>query len=463
MRRLVVLPLLGGASHVDETTWAPEMEWRELHGGEVSWDGQIRQELNRSISEFPAPTNEKEIAEGLGAIMDHFLSDRRLLILRGRLFAHSRFLDHLKNRMYASMILSLKRTDSVSLLHNQGSFGTATKRHKKKLPTTVIAKKSYRTSGILVPNPFFGNGKLFTKWDDEVKEFTSVRRQRHFLEREDRVFWRGEIGGNERKKDPCLRESGNYDRLRAAALTLSKPDVFDVRCTKCKPRIEECPGFVYNLPMRRAISNPRLISAPNYTQQIDFAGYRYLLNLPGKTAGSYSRNLNHLWYMGSVIFTWDSSAVEFYYPPLRHGVTHLSVNASNINDILHDVQASSKLRKRLVRNSKRVANNLVCPKCLARYLGDVLDAWQHRFQHAAILNDPHRAPHFLKEHLPCDDLREPHYELSLTFAAHIRGGRELGERRVDCNEIFDAAAGHPPWTLNTSKSTHPVRLHDLRL
>ena len=29
-----------------------------------------------------------------------------------------------------------------------------------------------------------------------------------------------------------------------------------------------------------------------------YATHRYLLNLPGETSGSYSRNLNHLWARG---------------------------------------------------------------------------------------------------------------------------------------------------------------------
>ena len=33
----------------------------------------------------------------------------------------------------------------------------------------------------------------------------------------------------------------------------------------------------------------------------DYAGFKYLLNLPGETAGSYSRNLNHLWAVGSAL------------------------------------------------------------------------------------------------------------------------------------------------------------------
>ena len=33
----------------------------------------------------------------------------------------------------------------------------------------------------------------------------------------------------------------------------------------------------------------------------DYARYKYVLNLPGQTSGSYSRNLNHLWAVGACV------------------------------------------------------------------------------------------------------------------------------------------------------------------
>ena len=56
-----------------------------------------------------------------------------------------------------------------------------------------------------------------------------------------------------------------------------------------------------------------------WTLQEDYADYKYLLNLPGSTHGSYSRNLNHLWALGSVVLQWTMDAREFYYPALVAG------------------------------------------------------------------------------------------------------------------------------------------------
>ena len=42
------------------------------------------------------------------------------------------------------------------------------------------------------------------------------------------------------------------------------------------------------------------VAKENYTR------YKYVLNLPGSTSGSYSRNLNHLWFLGSVVLFWKA-------------------------------------------------------------------------------------------------------------------------------------------------------------
>ena len=40
------------------------------------------------------------------------------------------------------------------------------------------------------------------------------------------------------------------------------------------------------------------------------------------------RNLNHLWATRAVVLLWDSEIVEWYYPALEAGRTHLALNRS---------------------------------------------------------------------------------------------------------------------------------------
>ena len=42
------------------------------------------------------------------------------------------------------------------------------------------------------------------------------------------------------------------------------------------------------------VRNPAKVLDDKWVEPEDYARYQYLLNLPGETSGSYSRNLNHL-------------------------------------------------------------------------------------------------------------------------------------------------------------------------
>ena len=65
------------------------------------------------------------------------------------------------------------------------------------------------------------------------------------------------------------------------------------------------------------ISHP--FPAQAHVNRSVYASYKYQLNLPGSVSGSYSRNLNHLWMLGSVVALWDAPYVEWYYPALAPG------------------------------------------------------------------------------------------------------------------------------------------------
>ena len=82
--------------------------------------------------------------------------------------------------------------------------------------------------------------------------------------------------------------------------------------------------------------------------------YKYVLNLPGKTDGSYSRNLNHLWAVGSAVLLWDGPVVEWLYPALKHGETHASVSRSSAKAVVDDLESHPMKYKKLVEGAARV-------------------------------------------------------------------------------------------------------------
>ena len=64
--------------------------------------------------------------------------------------------------------------------------------------------------------------------------------------------------------------------------------------------------------MARVAREPALIAGDAPVDRADYSAYRYVLNLPGATTGSYSKNLNHLWALGAVVMLWDAPFVEWH-------------------------------------------------------------------------------------------------------------------------------------------------------
>ena len=97
---------------------------------------------------------------------------------------------------------------------------------------------------------------------------------------------------------------GNFARTQAVALSARHPSLFDVRCLDCDVRDEAtkpCDAYKFDPETARVIAGDfAKLHAPHIGKQL-FSRYKYQLNLPGSVSGSYSRNLNHLWSVGSVV------------------------------------------------------------------------------------------------------------------------------------------------------------------
>ena len=105
--------------------------------------------------------------------------------------------------------------------------------------------------------------------------------------------------------------TGNYARLQALAETLKHPEAVDARCVfaeACRPRKkgDRCRDMPYDRSMERVVEQPEVLSSGEFVYEPDYSKYKYVLNLPGSTLGGYSRNLNHLWAIGSVVLQWRS-------------------------------------------------------------------------------------------------------------------------------------------------------------
>ena len=275
---------------------------------------------------------------------------------------------------------------------------TEAKRRREPVPKFVMAKRyGHDQCGILVPNAYFDD---LTKWGNLAAQLHRVVEKRPFAERRGRVFWRGAV----RAPATCDDEAGNFARVQALSLGLTMPDLFDIQCVfECTPRRTPCPEFPYDDDMLRAIRGPYV--AKKHVPKSTFAQYKYQLNLPGSVSGSYSRNLNHLWLLGSVVLLWQGDFQEFYYPALEDGVTHLIVNKTSAPGIIRHLVRNGEFAKRLATNARTVFDTILCPDCLADYFLRVVSKVRSHFAYDLVLDNSSAFADLLRTHVNTSHLQ----------------------------------------------------------
>ena len=211
---------------------------------------------------------------------------------------------------------------NVAYDFHSGSSGTDAGGNRG-LPPLVIAKRGgFTQKGILIPNPYYGS--LARDWNATRAAILARGRATPWASRRPQAFWRGRIISHDASNNlsdalQCEYEYGNHARLSAAALSFRRPDAVDVKCTTaaatdCRPRdavARPCAALPYTEDMARVAREPALIAGDAPVDRADYSAYRYVLNLPGATTGSYSKNLNHLWALGAVVMLWDAPFVEW--------------------------------------------------------------------------------------------------------------------------------------------------------
>ena len=371
-------------------------------------------ELDRSLERYAAV----ESADAAFAYLKDLIErpehsyHNTLFVLDGVVYCDRRFLATDKNNKHVAMVGSLAAlgVDPPNVFYRfiygaEGyNKGDALARH----PVLVIAKYAgYGDAGVLAPNPYFLDLRA---WDAERRRILAKAHARPYGGRDGRVFWRGEIASHdadvenradhgtaaERAAFFCAEEGGNYARLQDASLTLAAPARVDVRCVSrhsCRPRDAErhpCAAYPYDGDMARAAARPKdLVDRGGFVDLPEYTRYQKVLNLPGKTTGSYSRNLNHLWALGAVVLLWEANYVEWYYPLLAHGETHVAVNKSSLLATLDAIDALPDANRTALRvRAKEIDDRVVSGKGIAAYFGALFEKLRARFSLGAVLDDP---------------------------------------------------------------------------
>lgn len=346
----------------------------------------------RAVFKAPSDTDPKELG--------------RVLVLNGRVFA-----DRHDHKVYGHLVTTaaaLQESNSVgslAYLHESGASGHCAKKrphgYVDDLPTTLIARDGYAndTCGVLVPNPYFGT---LSHHEKEERTLVAAAAQSPYTKRDPRAFWRGHVNKMhvpyENATAPllerelklrryCEKELGNVARFRGALLTVEKPQLFDIKAQKVDGDLwfnkkqfdrHECTRELHVPPKVFAKFKAKGVEAKHYLPK-EYARYKILAHFPGGTSGSYSRNLNYLWAMGSAIMVWAHPAVEWYYVGLEDGVSHVVFNATTAVDVARRI-TQEPVSARLRAGAARVQRELTCARCLNRYLLATLEALRMRFR-----------------------------------------------------------------------------------
>ena len=411
MRTVLVAAALAQAFDYSAVRWGPSRQQKKRGIPQNHGFAALKKELDRSLREKWFKGRRPQTAAGATELLREVLGsrvrDQLILIRGGRLFTTHNFTHNTKHTYMLRLLAAVQRAGGplpdAWLMYESSSRGKCHDLdglggHGRLLPTLVIAKlDGYGQCGILVPNPYFGYGDINDMWRLQTEALLAANRTAE--ERIPRVFWRGEVANHDahagkRKGYPCKSERGNHARLAALALTADDPAHFDVRCNVgCEARDAAtwpCPGLAYDATMRKIYADNSSIRDPRFYTEPDYANYKYVLNLPGKTDGSYSRNLNHLWYVGAAVLLWDTPAVEWYYPALKHGATHAAINRTTARAVVEALDASPDKYSRLLSGAQRVQRELTSPEAIARYVRAVVDALrkaqaQHLIDWGAVL------------------------------------------------------------------------------
>ncbi|KAH8051083.1 hypothetical protein JL720_15240 [Aureococcus anophagefferens] len=314
----------------------------------LDFHARMQASFEASLAQYPAvPKSTEAVSRYLAGVL--FAPTFSVLVYEGRLFVDRRFLGAEKNRKHANFVASALAHEHV---HNAAYASAATRlglcdrdRDAPVAPCLVIAKVAARMRGVLVPNPYFQAMAAGLRAPETVDVKCWILSKRRA----------GVLG--KRSSRMAFRES----------------------CHPRDDRDEACAEYPYDATMAKARDDPALVTDPGHVAKENFTQYKYVLNLPGSTAGSYSRNLNHLWFLRSVVVFWKAPFVEWYFPALSAGETHLVVDAANVSSTVDALNRGAIDAQSLLRQADRVDDELLCPRCLARYFKTALAALSRRF------------------------------------------------------------------------------------
>ena len=379
------------------------------------WKGamaRVYQVLDQSI-EFDAERINKAEDPAPSLLINHLNVSGGIWIVNGKLYAQESFLNEMKNRLHLRFMWSILsgrnwqlsrpvaeyleqlKKKKIGYSFSSGSVGELSPEYPP-IPTFVIAKKYPHPRGILFPNPYFSD---LSSWKVEMSNLLKIAEQKDWKARTHRVFWRGKLNWLS-NMTRCEYLSGRFARLSAATMSVTHPKLFDVKVTDCPQKWDRtlCSNiYNYTHSEIEALSDCTPIHGKSVPHK-NFSDFSMVLDLPGSTRGSYSRNLNHLWLMGGVVLIWTGpmigkdGAEQWYSPALTDKHTHRVIDRKTAQLVVFQILNNPEERKYLVENARSVAQRLLCADCLVEYALTALMRMEQRIPAlSTLLNNPNKS------------------------------------------------------------------------
>jgi hypothetical protein len=107
--------------------------------------------------------------------------------------------------------------------------------------------------------------------------------------------------------------------------------------------------------------------------------YEAVPELAQAVGGAAPPSRSEVWYYGAAVLLWRSDVQEWYYPALREGITHVTIDSHNVARTVVELKKDDKAARRMAIEARNVHENHLCPSCLLEHWTYVLTKYNSRF------------------------------------------------------------------------------------
>lgn len=213
-----------------------------------------------------------------------------------------------------------------------------------KVPCFCIGKREHDRPGLLVPNPFFVDP---SQWDVFANSMHAVALSRPPAGRINRAIWRGACGPGAAARLDLLGVATQHDLIDAAFTNVDGYPTI----AACIDAVGEKSGMPVKLRELVKANNQDATAKSRVVSQKDYSLYRYVIHMPGAATGSYSRNLQFMWFHEATVVVWRGIGYEWYYPQLQDGANCIVADRNDIYAKLSALAARPEQQAELVAST----------------------------------------------------------------------------------------------------------------